>query len=201
MSAWEKYLHSQQPDALVQLAILHAEFEALHPFLDGNGRLGRMLIPLFLHDRKLLSGPTFYVSAYLEARRDEYYDRLLAVSRDGDWTGWCEFFLQALLSQGIANTEKAQAILSLYKDKKNWVVDQTHSQYAIRALDFIFNRPIFSASEFVAHSGMPQPTANRIINVLRDKGLLSVLREASGRRSSVLAFKELINLTEGRQVF
>jgi Fic family protein len=200
MSAWEKYLHSKQPDALVQLAILHAEFEALHPFLDGNGRLGRMLIPLFLHDRKMLSGPTFYVSAYLEARREEYYDRLLAVSKNGDWTGWCEFFLQALLSQGAANTEKAQAILTLYKDKKTWIADHTHSQHAIRALDFIFNRPIFNPSDFMAHGDMPKPTAKRIIRVLIDKGLLTVLRKASGRRPSILAFKELVNLTEGMQV-
>ena len=103
MSAWEKYLNGREPDALVQLAIVHAEFEALHPFLDGNGRLGRMLIPLFLFERKLLAAPTFYLSAYLEARREEYYDRLLAVSRDGDWTGWCVFFLGALTAQAESN--------------------------------------------------------------------------------------------------
>ncbi len=84
MSAWEKYLNANERDALVQLAIVHAEFEALHPFLDGNGRLGRMLIPLFLFECNLLAAPTFYLSAYLEARREDYYDRLLAVSRDGD---------------------------------------------------------------------------------------------------------------------
>lgn len=201
MSVWEKYLHSPQPDNLVQLAILHAEFEALHPFLDGNGRLGRMLVPLFLYERHLLSSPTFYVSAYLEAQRDEYYDRLLAVSRDGDWTGWCEFFLKALLAQGIGNTEKAQAILTLYKDKKTWVADRTRSQHAIRALDFIFNRPIFSASDFVSQAGMPEPTAKRIIKVLRDSGLLKMVRKSSGRRPAVFAFIELLNVTEGRKVF
>lgn len=83
----------------MQLSVLHAEFEALHPFLDGNGRLGRMFVPLFLYSIKALQSPTFYISAYLEARREEYYERMLAVSRDGDWTGWCVFFLKALTEQ------------------------------------------------------------------------------------------------------
>jgi len=96
MNRWEKYLHSPAPDKLVQLAILHAEFEALHPFLDGNGRLGRMLIPLFLFEQKLLRAPMFYLSAYLEANRQQYYDRLLSVSSKNDWTEWCQFFLTAL---------------------------------------------------------------------------------------------------------
>ncbi|MCJ7594438.1 MAG: Fic family protein [Desulfobacterales bacterium] len=99
MGRWERFIHANAPDKLVQLALLHAEFEALHPFLDGNGRLGRMFVPLFLFSIELLRSPMFYISAYLEARRDEYYERLLAVSRDGDWTGWCVFFLKALTEQ------------------------------------------------------------------------------------------------------
>ena len=87
MSIWERYAHEDAADRLVQLALLHAEFEALHPFLDGNGRLGRMLVPLFMWQTGLIHRPMFYVSAFLEANRDEYYERLLAVSRDGDWTG------------------------------------------------------------------------------------------------------------------
>jgi len=92
MGRWERFIHANAADKLVQLALLHAEFEALHPFLDGNGRLGRMFIPLFLFSTGLLRSPMFYISAYLEARRDVYYERLLAVSRDGDWTGWCVSF-------------------------------------------------------------------------------------------------------------
>jgi Fic family protein len=93
MTRWEQYVNSSQDDILVQLAVAHVEFEALHPFLDGNGRLGRMLIPLFLYHKKLLSAPTFYLSEYLEMNREEYIERLLAVSRDDDWTSWCVFFL------------------------------------------------------------------------------------------------------------
>ena len=201
MSAWEKYLNAKEPDALVQLAIVHAEFEALHPFLDGNGRLGRMLIPLFLFERKLLAAPTFYLSAYLEARREEYYERLLAVSRDGNWTGWCVFFLGALIAQAESNARKAKQILDLYETKKNWIADQTHSQHAMRALDFLFDRPVFASSDFVAHSGMPQPSAKRILKVLRDEGLLRVVREAAGRRTAILVFPELLNIAEGQEAF
>ncbi|MCK4660413.1 MAG: Fic family protein [Phycisphaerae bacterium] len=201
MSAWEKYLNSKEPDVLVQLAIVHAEFEALHPFLDGNGRLGRMLIPLFLFERKLLAAPTFYLSAYLEARREEYYDRLLAVSRDGDWTGWCVFFLGALTAQAESNTRKAKQILDLYETKKSWIADQTHSQHAMRALDFLFDRPIFASSDFVAAAGIPKDTARRILTVLRDEGLLRVVREAAGRRTAILVFPELLNIAEGQEAF
>ena len=87
LSHWESYLHENAPDRLVQLAILHAEFEALHPFLDGNGRLGRMLVPLFLWQRGLIREPVFYLSGYFEERRSACYEGLLAVSSDDDWTG------------------------------------------------------------------------------------------------------------------
>jgi Fic family protein len=201
MSQWEKYLHGQAPDKLVQLAILHAEFEAIHPFLDGNGRIGRLLVPLFLVDKKLLTSPDFYVSAYLEARREEYYERLLAVSRDGDWSGWCAFFLAALTEQARDNEAKAKAVLDLYGRKKEWIIDATHSQHAVRALDWLFGRPVFATSDFVKSTQIPKPTANRIVRLARDGGLLRELRSASGRRAAILVLPELLNIVEGRPVF
>jgi Fic family protein len=201
MSAWEKYLHTKPLDQLVQLAILHAEFEAIHPFLDGNGRVGRLLVPLFLVDKKLLSSPDFYVSAYLESHREEYYDRLLAVSSDGDWTGWCVFFLKALIEQAVDNEARAKAILQLYQSKKDWIAEATHSQYAVRALDWFFNRPIFKTSDFTESGAIPKPTANRIVQVVRDQGLLREIRPSRGRRAAILVFPELLNIAEGRPVF
>lgn len=198
MSQWERYLHSDAPDRLVQLAVLHVEFEAIHPFLDGNGRLGRLLVPLFLVQKGLLSGPHFYISAYLEANRDEYYERLLAVSRDHDWTGWCEFFLRAIIKQAEANEGKARAILKLYRDKKDWIAMHTRSQHAVRALDWLFTRPVFQASELARTSGIPSGTANRILREVREVGMLKEIRAASGRRPAILAFSELLNITEGR---
>jgi len=201
MSAWERYTHADSADRLVQLALLHAEFEALHPFLDGNGRLGRMLVPLFLWQTNLIQRPMFYVSAFLEANRDQYYERLLAVSRDGDWTGWCIFFLQALKAQAEENQQKAGEILALYERMKREVADLTRSHYAIHALDWIFERPIFKSSDFVASAGIPEPTAKRIVPALRDAGVLRVLMQASGRRAATLCFPALLNIAEGRTAF
>lgn len=201
MDAWERYIHDPAPDALIQLAVVHAEFEAIHPFLDGNGRLGRLIIPLFLKSKGLLSAPNFYLSEYLESHRDEYYERLLAVSRDGDWTGWCAFFLRAIIEQASTNQAKAQAIHTLYSARKDWMVEATRSQYGVRALDWFFSRPIFVASDFVARAGIPEPTARRILRLVRESGLLRDLRPASGQRPAVLAFPELLNICEGRDAF
>ena len=200
MSAWERYAHAESPDKLVQLAILHAEFEALHPFLDGNGRLGRMLVPLILWQNGLIRQPMFYISAYFEARRDEYYDRLLAVSRDDDWTGWCRFFLEAVRVQAEDNLAKAQGILTLYEEMKHRVPEMTRSQYAIQALDWIFQRPIFRSTDFVASAGIPEATARRFLGVLRRGDVLRVVVAGSGRRAGVLAFPALLNLAEGREI-
>ena len=201
MSVWERYLHEDAADRLVQLALLHAEFEALHPFLDGNGRLGRMLVPLYMWQTGLIQRPMFYLSAFLESHRDEYYERLLAVSRDGDWTSWCRFFLSALKTQAEENQQKAEAILGLYERMKREVADLTRSHYAIHALDWIFERPIFKSSDFVASSGIPEPTAKRILPALRDAKILLTLVEASGRRAATLCFPSLLNIAEGREAF
>lgn len=200
MSRWEKYLHEDTPDRIVQLAIVHAEFESLHPFLDGNGRIGRMILPLFLFDQKLLHAPMFYLSEYLEANRQEYYDRLLAVSRDDDWTGWCRFFLEALTRQANENEAKVRQILDLYQRRKDWIVSKTHSQHAIRALDFLFGSPIFTSTHFVAGSKMPAPSARRILRILAENRLLKLLRKSKGQRPATFAFTELLNITEGRKV-
>lgn len=201
MSRWEKYIHEDAPDRLVQLAVLHAEFESLHPFLDGNGRLGRMFVPLFMSRKGLLEKPLFYISAFFERNRDEYYERLLAVSRDDAWTGWVEFFLKAVIEQAKENQGKATAILRLYKDSKDQFATLTHSQYSIRALDFVFGRPIFRSTDFVAQSGIPRPTAMRISKVLRDKNVLVPLRVGKGRREGILAFPALLNIAEGKNYF
>lgn len=201
MSAWERYIHADAPDRLVQLAVLHAEFEALHPFLDGNGRLGRMLVPLFLWQNSLIRAPTFYISAYFEAHRDTYYERLLAVSRDDDWTRWCRFFLEAVQIQAEDNLTKTRGILSLYESMKDRIVSLTRSQYAIRALDWIFERPIFKSTDFVVGAGIPRPTARRLLDALRRSEVLRVIVPGSGRRATVFVYPDLLNVAEGREVF
>lgn len=201
MSRWEKFIHEDAPDRLIQLSLLHAEFEALHPFLDGNGRLGRMMIPLFLYQTKIIQQPMFYISAYLESHRDEYYERLLAVSRDNDWSGWCAFFLKVVQIQAEENLTKAQAILELYDRMKIGFAELTRSQYAIHALDWVFERPIFKSSDLIRSSNIPRPTAQRILNLLKKEGILRELQPGSGSRAATLVYPELLNIAEGYNAF
>ena len=201
MSAWETYLNGDAPDRLVQLAILHAEFEALHPFLDGNGRLGRMLVPLFLWQSGLISQPMFYISACFEADRDAYYNGLLAVSRDDAWTEWCRFFLEAVRTQAEENLEKARGILALYENMKGQVARITRSQYAIHTLDWIFEHPIFNSSDFATTAEIPSRTARRLLTALREHRILRTLNPPNGRRSTIFVFPDLLNIAEGKDVF
>lgn len=201
MDALESYIHDKTLDKLVQLAVVHAEFEAIHPFLDGNGRMGRLLIPLFMFTKDLLSSPSFYISEYLERHRDEYYDRLLAVSRDDDWTGWCSFFLTALTEQARANQEKIHDLLELYTKLRDEVVKKIPSQYSSLALDWILNKPIFRSIDFVNDSDIPKSTARRLLSIFKSRGILKELVPGGGRRSSILAFPELLNIAEGRKAF
>ncbi len=205
LDRWSAYVQDQQElDPIVQLAIIHLEFEALHPFKDGNGRLGRMVIPLFLYARRVLSGPNFYMSGYLEARREQYVDSMRAVSRDGAWTEWCAFFLQGLIEQASENQNKAQAIIDLHARMQREVAERTHSQFAGLAVDFIFSRPIFSTTHFFEGAGIPRETAVRVLRVLRggDKDpILRAIRESSGRRPAIVVFPELLNIVEGKRVF
>lgn len=201
LDRWSEYVQDRtQPDPLVQLAIVHVEFEALHPFKDGNGRLGRMVIPLFLHERRILSGPNFYISGYLEAHREEYVEAMRAVSRDGAWTGWCAFFLEGLIEQASENQAKAQAIIELNGRMLRAAAELTHSQFSALAVDFVFSRPVFSTTHFVDGAGIPRETALRILRTLRDAGVLQTIREGAGRRAAILAFPELLNIAEGRRV-
>jgi Fic family protein len=196
MDNWERYFHADERDPLVQLAIAKAQFELIHPFMDGNGRLGRMLVPIFLFEKRLLSSPMFYLSAYLEEHRDVYYDRLRAISQEGHWNGWVAFFLTAMVEQARNNTSKTLEIMSLYERMKSDIPRSTHSQYAIQAIDALFGRPIFRRADFVQHSGIPRDSARRIFDVLRKEGVIEELRPASGRRGAVMAFPELLRITK-----
>lgn len=201
MQDWEAYYHAQERDSLVHLAILHTQFEIVHPFVDGNGRLGRMLAPLFLCEKRILSRPTFYISAYLEANRREYYSGLRALNGAEAWNNWVSFFLQALAEQARENSEKAHAILRMYDRLKRDTLALTRSQYAIPLLDHLFRQPVFAPSDLVDFEDLPsKPMVMQLVRKLREAGLLSVIREPSGRRGQILALAELVNLVEGRRV-
>jgi len=194
LSNFEKYVHFEEKDRLVQLAIVHAQFEIIHPFGDGNGRLGRILIPLFLYEKKVLHSPMFYISQYLESNREEYYAKLLAVSEGKRWEDWIEFFLNAVVTQAKANSNRAKAILDLYNKKKVKLTELTHSQYVIRVLDTIFARPLFSTTDFIKHSKIPKESALRLVRLLKKEKVLGTLREGKGRSPEILIFKKLFEI-------
>ncbi len=143
----------------------------------------------------------FYISAYFEANRDEYYDRLLAVSRDNDWSGWCAFFLKAVQQQAEQNLERANAVLALYGKMKTQIAEVSHSQFSIHALDWIFETPIFNSSGFTRTSGIPKATATRILRVLKEENVLEVWSEGRGSKPAVYAYVDLLNMAEGYQAF
>jgi Fic family protein len=194
LSNFENYIHYDEKDRLIQLAIVHAQFEIIHPFLDGNGRIGRILIPLFLYEKKVLHSPMFYISEYLEQNRDAYYDRLLAVSEEKKWEDWIEFFLEATITQAKANSAKAKAILELYERKKHKLSELTHSQYVIKVLDTIFARPLFSTPDFIKISKIPKESAIRLLRLLKKENILTTLREGRGRSPEIFIFNKLFNI-------
>jgi len=196
MDNLERYIHYEEKDRLVQVAIIHAQFEMIHPLLDGNGRVGRILIPLFLYEKKMLSRPVFYLSEYLEAHRDDYVARLKAISADGDWQGWIQFFLEAVVAQAKANCEKAMAILGLYEEMKTKIAQVTRSRFSIKALDAVFRNPVFRTTDFASRSGIPKRSALRILDLLREEGLLLTVKEGRGQQPSVLLFHPLIRVVE-----
>lgn len=196
LARWEQFLHEDFQDTLVQLALVHAEFEAIHPFLDGNGRVGRMILPLFMFSKGLISRPHLYLSEYLESNRDEYYERLLAVSRDGGWTSWCAFFVHAVGEQATRDRDRAQATLDLYEELKDAMPEMTRSPYGVRALDWVFTQPVFLAARFVEQSGIPGGSARRVLHALRGGGVLEELRPARGRRSALYAFPRLLSVSD-----
>lgn len=198
---WASYLASEDEDPIIQVAVAHAQFEILHPFKDGNGRIGRMIIPLLLFQRQTLSRPMFYLSEFLESHRSQYYDALLNITAKDDWQSWIEFFLGAIISQADVNLEKVKNILALYEGKKQKFIEATRSQFAVPALDAFFMRPIINTTDFATHTGIEnRVTANGIITQLHNEGLIRRVRKGAGRTPSVFALPELINITEGREV-
>jgi len=197
LADWEAYLYREGKDALVQLSVLKAQFERIHPFCDGNGRIGRMLVPLILYEKELTASPIFYISAYLERHRPAYYERLLAVSRDGDWNGWITFFLQAIEEQAEENDRKAKAILDLYTEMKQTVPEVTRSQYAAATIDAIFGTPIFDTSGFCSRSAIPKASGAKILRDLEESGIIQQVQEGRGRNASVYVFPHQITITEG----
>lgn len=186
-------LHDPAP-ILAKTAVSHLEFEALHPFQDGNGRIGRMLITLMLWQAKAISAPHFYISGYFEEHKERYTELMRQVSRTGDWNEWCVFFLEAVYWQAVHNLEIAQNIHSLYEEMKSVFAETLSSKHSLAVLDFVFTYPVFRNSRLSEMTHISQATANRFTKVLADRGILSVKEEASGRKSALYSFEAMMEL-------
>lgn len=189
-----KYIEESGDIPLIKAAISHIEFEALHPFKDGNGRIGRMIITLLLWSSKVISAPHFYISGYFEENKDAYIDTMRAVSERDDWTSWCVFFLDAVEKQAIRNLQIAENIRNLYEQMKKEFSDALSSKWGVNALDFVFTHPVFRGNKFTNHSVIPSSTAARFIRVLTEKNLLTTIEEPSGRRAGLYVFEPLLEL-------
>lgn len=189
-----KYIEGSGHTALLKAAISHVEFEALHPFKDGNGRIGRMLITLLLWRSGVISAPHFYISGYFEEHKDSYIDTMRAVSAKDDWTSWCILFLEAIEAQAIRNLAIAESIRALYETMKQEFSKALASKWSVNALDYVFTNPVFRNNRFTHHGGIPPASAARFTRVLLEKNLLKALEEPSGRRSALYAFEPLLEL-------
>ncbi len=189
-----KYIEHGSEPARVKAALAHIEFEALHPFSDGNGRIGRMLITLMLWQSGTISEPHFYLSNYFEEHKDEYIDTMRRTSETGDWNDWCDFFLRAVEQQAIHNLMIAETIRTLYEEMKQTFADKLSSKWSVAALDFIFTNPVFRNNRFTSHSGIPAATAARFTRILLDEGIITTIEEAAGRRPALYSFEPLMSL-------
>lgn len=189
-----KYIDNSHHQPIIKTAISHIEFEALHPFKDGNGRIGRMLITLLLCKYGIISAPHFYISGYFEENKDLYIDTMRRVSSHSEWEQWCAFFLQAIEQQALKNLTIAENIKNLYENMKTVFSDLLSSKWSVSALDYIFTNPVFRNNKFTSNSGIPAQTAARFTRVLADEGLIKTLEESSGRRAAMYSFEPLMEL-------
>lgn len=192
MEALMAFIRDAPVNRLLKAAIAHVEFEALHPFKDGNGRIGRMLITLMLWTSGLIRQPHFYVSSYFERNREDYIDMMRQVSAENAWTEWCVFFLHGLRDQAERNILVAGRIFDLYEGMKLRFRDELKSEWAIEALDFMFANPSFKNSKFTSHGRIPPHVAASMTRKLREAGILSQIVPGSGRRPAIYGFEPLI---------
>lgn len=181
MTDLERWIHASDPlPPLIRAGLAHVQFETIHPFLDGNGRIGRLLIALLLEHWGLLNEPMLYLSVALKRRQSEYYERLAAVRTRGDWEGWTTFFLECVREASDDGVDAATRIHALIDRDRRKIVGHARSTVgAIRLFDMLPDHPMVTVSRVVKMIGVTKPTAIKAIELLADVG---VLRETTGRQ-------------------
>jgi Fic family protein len=195
MSDWEKFTNEPSViPVLVRCALMHYQFEAIHPYEDGNGRIGRALIMLFLRQEEVLSTPLLYMSAYFEARDDEYRDHLLGTSQTGDWLPWIRFFLEGVAVQAQDALDRSLRIRELQDDFSQRLKKSRASANAFRLLDQLFTNPYVTIPGAAEHLGLTYAGAQGVVKRLSQAG---ILEKDSGRwRPTLFVARELLNVLE-----
>jgi len=194
LDAFEKFLHAESHlPALIRLALVHYQFEAIHPFLDGNGRVGRLLITLLLHTEKLLDQPLLYLSAFFERNRDEYYERLLAVSTQGAWSEWIDYFLRAVHEQAVDAVNRANDLLALRDQYANRMTAARQSTLLLAMIDRLFQSPAVTIASAARDLGVTYASAKQNVEKLVAAGILEPL---STTRNKAYMAREILALIE-----
>jgi Fic family protein len=199
LDQFEKALHAGSTyPLLVNIGLAHAQFETIHPFLDGNGRMGRLLITFLLCHHGMLKEPLLYLSIYFKQHRQEYYDRLQAIRDKGDWEGWLAFFLEGVATVATEATRTARQIVDLREEIRKHT-GQLMGRRAGRAhqlLDLLFQHPVVNVKDVQRMTGLSQPTANKLVNTLNEMGILVEL--TGKRRNRLFMFGRYLALFEER---
>ncbi len=193
LEAWERFLHDRALPPLVHLALAHSQFEAIHPFLDGNGRVGRLLITLLLVERGVLPAPLLCLSAFFEATRRTYYDRLLGVTRDGTWEEWIEYFLTGVARQAEDASSRAARINALLANWRGQAAKQA-SASSIALLDLLAENPFWTVNGVARRLSVAYTTAQRAVGALVKLGALAPVSAA--RRDRVFVARAILDILE-----
>ncbi len=191
----EKFLHTDKDlPPLVELALIHYQFETIHPFLDGNGRIGRLLTTLFLCQRGIITKPLLYLSAFFEHHRQKYYQYLLEVSQKGAWQQWIEFFLQAVVVQSGDAVRRARHLLDLHRIYYQTSLEKRLPPTAAQLVELIFMRPVLNAKVAQEFLKVTFPAAQKAINALMEQRILAEI--TGGKRNKAYAAKEILRILE-----
>ena len=191
----EKFLHADTDlPPLAELALIHYQFEAIHPFLDGNGRIGRLLITLFLCQQGILTKPLLYLSAFFERHRQEYYELLLGISQRGAWRRWIEFFLQAVVEQSNDAVRRARRLLGLHQSYYQTSLEKRLPPTAGQLIELIFMRPVINVRVVREFLRVTFPAAQKAINALEKEGILTEI--TGGKRNKTYTAEEILKILE-----
>ncbi len=193
LGAWERFLHDDSQPPLVHAALAHSQFEAIHPFLDGNGRVGRLLITLLLIDKDVLPAPLLYLSAFFEAARDEYYARLLAVTEKGEWEEWLAYFLAGVAQQAedaLGRIQRIDDLLLRFRER----LAKAPSRLPERALELFAENPFWTVNKLAGRLGVAFTTAQRAIDRLEAAEIVSLSGES--KRNRVYCARALLEILE-----